>query len=205
MSMQANHVAEVPRWITALLIVSFVLLLGVMNIGNYPAGEPLWSIIANTLILAIPLGLLFFSAWLLLLARAQKRSQGFVGGRPADFIYWTPRIAGILITLFVLLFSFDVFEGSASIWEKLGGFVMHSLPAIGLAVVVVLAWKRPALGFWLFLLAALAFMGITVAAIVRDSQRDMQVMLLGNFLIFTLPLSMIAALYWLNWKWDIRR
>jgi energy-coupling factor transporter transmembrane protein EcfT len=56
-------------------------------------------------------------------------------------LYWTPRILTILAILFMLMFSFDVFEGNEALGRKLAGFFMHNIPVIILAVILVIAWK----------------------------------------------------------------
>ena len=61
---------------------------------------------------------------------------------PSKFI-WLPRILAILFLLFLMLFSFDVFEMPGSLLEKIGGFIIHSLPSIILAVILILFWNNP--------------------------------------------------------------
>ena len=102
-----------------------------------------------------------------------------------------------MITLFITLFSFDVFEGNASIWEKLAGFVIHSIPSIILAAVVILAWRRDWLGFGLFALASAAFFVIALPGMLQYP-----LMQLSLLLLFSFPLAVIAALYWVRWKWS---
>jgi hypothetical protein len=64
----------------------------------------------------------------------------------------------ILFILFLTMFSFDVFEMEGTLLAKLGGFVMHSIPSIVLAVVLAISWKKPLLGGILTLGAAAALM-----------------------------------------------
>jgi hypothetical protein len=70
--------------------------------------------------------------------------------------YWSPRILAILVILFMVMFSFDVFDGNAPLGSKLFGFLMHNIPALILTGVLLLAWKWEFAGGVLFLLAASA-------------------------------------------------
>ena len=67
---------------------------------------------------------------------------------------WIARILMILFILFLTMFSLDVFEMEGTLLAKLGGFVMHSIPSIVLAVVLAISWKKPLLGGILTLASA---------------------------------------------------
>ena len=62
---------------------------------------------------------------------------------------------------------------------------------VGLRVLLVEAWKRPAMGFVVFLVAGLLF----AFFFVRDLQS------LPNLLLFVLPILLIAGLFYADWKW----
>jgi hypothetical protein len=70
-------------------------------------------------------------------------------------LYWLPRVLGIFAILFVLLFSFDVFEGNSPMWKKLAGFVIHNIPVIILSCILAVAWKWETIGGSVFIIAAL--------------------------------------------------
>jgi|WetSurMetagenome_2_1015567.scaffolds.fasta_scaffold767026_2 hypothetical protein len=70
-------------------------------------------------------------------------------------LYWLPRVLAIFAILFVLLFSFDVFEGNAPMWKKLAGFVIHNIPVIILSGILVVAWKWETIGGSVFIITAL--------------------------------------------------
>ncbi len=71
-------------------------------------------------------------------------------------LFWTPRILTMLMILFMLMFSFDVFEGGETIGRKLLGFLIHNIPVIILSLLLVLAWFRELIGGILFIVAAIA-------------------------------------------------
>lgn len=71
-------------------------------------------------------------------------------------LYWSPRILSMLVILFMIMFSFDVFSGNSPVGMKLLGFLMHNIPAVILTGVLLIAWKWEVAGGILFILAAIA-------------------------------------------------
>lgn len=57
------------------------------------------------------------------------------------WLFWLPRILGILMALFITLFALDVFDGSGDWGKILTGFIIHLLPTFILAVVLLIAWR----------------------------------------------------------------
>ena len=103
---------------------------------------------------------------------------------PSKFI-WLPRILAILFLLFLMLFSFDVFDMPGSLLEKIGGFIIHSLPSIILAVILILFWNNP-------LRSGIAFLVYTVLF-----NLAFKFILQGwdIFVFLSLPLLLISALF----------
>ena len=58
-----------------------------------------------------------------------------------NWIFWTPRIIGLVYALFLMLFSLDVFGNGYEFWETVLGLLMHNLPAFALLGVLLLSWK----------------------------------------------------------------
>ncbi len=73
------------------------------------------------------------------------------------FIYWTPRILGIIFILFLAMFSLDVFDSASSFGEILIGLFMHNIPAMILLVVLIISWKHELVGAIAFILAGLLY------------------------------------------------
>ena len=71
-------------------------------------------------------------------------------------LYWTPRILNIIALLFMLMFSFDAFDGNDTMWHKILGFLIHNIPVIILAALLILAWYREMIGGVLIFAVALA-------------------------------------------------
>jgi hypothetical protein len=150
-----------------------------------------WMVLLNILILSIPLVLLYGSIYVLVRGWHERSTLGRVGPRLTKIIHWAPRVAAILITFFMSLFSLDVLGMGASPLEILGALLMHNIPSIVMIVLLVFAWKRPVVGFVVFLIAAVAF----TIFFVRDFYA------LPNFLFFVFPILLIASLFYADWKW----
>lgn len=177
---------------TIVVSVLYLLSLAFFAYTNWRAGAPTSALVGSTLGLALPMTLLFGSLWLLVAAWLQKRSTGAVSGRIARWVHYLPRIAGILIAVFISLFAMDVFEMEGSFWQLMGAFILHALPALVLLAFVAVAWKWPVVGFVGFTAGALYFLRYVVFF---DNYSA------GNFLLFTLPLAIVALLFYADWKW----
>lgn len=70
---------------------------------------------------------------------------------------WIPRILLILINTFVAIFAFDVFEGNATLSEKLLGLLIHLIPNFLLLLLLIIAWVKPVIGGILCITLALIF------------------------------------------------
>ena len=57
------------------------------------------------------------------------------------FLFWTPRVLGILFILFVSLFALDIFDMGLGFWGTIVGLFMHLLPSIVMTVALVLGWR----------------------------------------------------------------
>lgn len=179
------------------LVIFYVAALTGLLLDNYQAGDRnAWNFVLNGLTLSIPLILLCFSIYVLVIAGRQRRQTGQIDQRMAKMLYWTPRIAGIVIILFISLFALDVFETGYSLGEMLLGFLMHLIPSIGLAIVLALAWRWEWVGFFAFLIGGLFFARSFIFNPLEE---------LGVFILFSLPLLAIALLFLANARWLRRR
>lgn len=182
------------RYLLIVLVLLYVLIIAAFSYTYWTADPQFtqwWMMLLNILILSIPLVLLLGSIYVLVVAWREHTTLGQVNPRLAKFIHWIPRVAAILIIFFVSLFSLDVFEMEGSPLEKLGGFLMHNIPSIGLLVLLIFSWKRPAVGFVAFLVAAFLFAIFFVRGIYS----------LTNLLLFVLPILFVALLFYIDWKW----
>jgi hypothetical protein len=72
-------------------------------------------------------------------------------------IHWIPRILCILAILFVSMFALDSFDERLTIWQQIGGFLIHLIPSYILLALLLVAWKWEFIGGILFLLIGLGF------------------------------------------------
>jgi hypothetical protein len=186
--------SQFNRNLLIILVVLYVLTIAFFSYANWAADPGFmqwWMTLLNILILSIPLVLLYGSIYVLVIAWREHAAHGQVNPRLAKIIHWAPRLSAILIIFFISLFSLDVFEMEASPLELLGGFLMHNIPSIGMLILLIIAWKRPVVGFVAFLAAAVLF----VIFFVRDLYA------LPNLLLFVFPILLVAFLFYVDWKW----
>ena len=70
---------------------------------------------------------------------------------PSPLLRWSPRILGILVCLFLSLFSLDAFGGGATLAEALPTFATHVAPILVLFAIVGLSWRWEWLGGLVFI------------------------------------------------------
>ncbi len=76
------------------------------------------------------------------------------------FLFWAPRVLGILFILFVSLFALDVFEEGLDFWGTTLALLVHLLPSIAMATTLIIGWRWEwvgALGFSGFAIWYIAF------------------------------------------------
>ena len=73
------------------------------------------------------------------------------------FLFWLPRILAILFIIFLTSFSLDVFGMGYGFWQSIAGFLIHSIPSLFLIVLLIVAWRRPRLGGFIFLIFGILF------------------------------------------------
>lgn len=73
-------------------------------------------------------------------------------------ILWAPRILAVAFILFLSLFALDVFSEYEG-WDTLVPLLMHLIPSLVLAAIVLIAWRREWVG-------AVAFLGFAVLYVI---------------------------------------
>lgn len=185
-----SHNSNFNRIVLAVMIVLYLVSVDAFSYINWtvePEHNVMFSII-NFLILSIPLVLLYGSIYILLVVWREHQSAGTVSPRLARVIHWAPRIAALLIAFFVGLFSLDVFDMGGTLLQKIGAFIMHSLPTIFMLIMVLFAWRKPVVGFVGFLLVGTVFLRFVVSGG------------LMHVLLFSGPLLLVAALFYADWR-----
>ena len=82
------------------------------------------------------------------------------------FLFWTPRVLGILIAGLLTLLSADMFGEGYNFWQSILGFLIHMLPAFAVLLLLVFAWRWEWVG-------ALGFIAFGVWYIAITSSNDM--------------------------------
>ncbi len=67
------------------------------------------------------------------------------------FFYWSPRILGILFSLFMSLFALDVFVEGYTLSQVITSFFIHLLPVYVLIISLLIAWKWEVIGGLIFI------------------------------------------------------
>lgn len=68
-----------------------------------------------------------------------------------------PRIFAVIYIAFISVFALDVFEAGYGFWGTIVALFMHLIPSFILIACLAVAWKRPRIGGFLFLLMAVVF------------------------------------------------
>jgi hypothetical protein len=61
-------------------------------------------------------------------------------------LIWIPRVLLIVLIGFISIFSFDVFEGSAPLIDKLLALLIHLIPSFLMLIVLIISWIIPQIG-----------------------------------------------------------
>jgi hypothetical protein len=74
-----------------------------------------------------------------------------------QLLRWTPRALALLYAGFISLFALDVWGMDGTVWERLGGFLIHLAPTYAVVVALIVGWRWPAAGGALFMVLVLVF------------------------------------------------
>ena len=102
-------------------------------------------------------------------------------------LLWSPRILGVLVTVFIGMFALDAFGHGRTFFEALPDFLVHLTPAFVLLALVGASWRRA----WI---AGVAFIALAVVYAVTMSKDRIDWML-----VISGPLAILGALY--LWSW----
>jgi hypothetical protein len=112
------------------------------------------------------------------------------------FVHWIPRILCILAILFISMFALDSFAPHLTIWQQIGGFLIHLIPTYILVAALVVAWKWELIGGILFVLVGAGFSPLVYNI---NYHRTHSVMVsLGILLMVTFPFILVGGLFLLS-------
>lgn len=116
-----------------------------------------------------------------------------------QFIHWTPRILGILMILFLSMFALDSFAPNLSLWQQIGGFLIHLIPSYILVAALAIAWKWEKLGGWLFTVIGVVFsIAVFLLNLNRNHFSAGQSML--TTLIVAVPFIVVGVLFLVSYR-----
>ena len=102
---------------------------------------------------------------------------------------WVLRSLLILVILFFMLFSLDVFTEDASAWEMAMGFLMHNIPSFIMIAILIVAWKWEHIAGILLIVLAIGMMFFF------GGPMDM---MYGTWIMLSLP-TILGILFLLNY------
>ena len=106
-------------------------------------------------------------------------------------LLWTPRVFGVLASLFIGMFALDAFSAGKPWFAALPDFFVHLIPAFVVLGIVVLSFPRPWIG-------AIGFIGLATAYALSVPKGH-----LDWILVISGPLMVVGALF--LWSWWARR
>jgi hypothetical protein len=102
-------------------------------------------------------------------------------------LFWSPRVLGLLVALFVSVFALDVFDQGSGFWETLVALAMHLIPTLVVLVVLFIAWRWEWVGGILFVM-----LGVLYLTLVWEPSN------LPAYLFISGPLFLVGLLFLLN-------
>ena len=102
-------------------------------------------------------------------------------------LVWSPRIVGIMVSLFIGMFALDAFSEGKPFSQALPDFLIHLSPAVVLLTIVAASFRWPWIG-------AVAFVGLAVVYAVTMSKGRLDWML-----TISGPLLLVGALFFWSW------
>ncbi len=107
--------------------------------------------------------------------------------------YWLPRIICILAILFISLFALDAFSPELTIWQQLGAFIIHLIPAFILLAFLIVAWKWEYIGGIIFIIIGLGF---SPFVFMHNYKMNHSILLSISIILFiTIPFVIVGGLF----------
>ena len=104
----------------------------------------------------------------------------------ARVLLWTPRVLGILLSVFLAMFALDAFSEGKTFIQALPDFAIHLVPAIVLLAIVAASWRWEWVG-------GLTFVALAVGYVAMVRRLDW-------ILVISAPLLVTGALFLLSWR-----
>jgi hypothetical protein len=108
-------------------------------------------------------------------------------------LIWAPRLICILAIFSISLLAADSFGPGRTIWQQLGAFFMHLIPAIILLALLLVAWKWELIGGIIFTATGIGFSPV-IFLINYNINRSVWISL-GTILTLTVPIVLAGILF----------
>ena len=110
--------------------------------------------------------------------------------------HWLPRVICIFAILFVSIFALDAFAPGLTMWQQLGGFLIHLIPSFILIGFLIVAWKWEFIGGIIFMAIGI---GLSPLVFIMNYQRNHSVGLsFIIILIITIPFVIVGILFMIS-------
>jgi hypothetical protein len=107
--------------------------------------------------------------------------------------HWIPRALCIIAILFVSMFALDSFAPGLTIWEQIGGFLIHLIPTYILVAALIVAWNWEKIGGIILMVIGL---GLSPFVFSMNWHRTGSIWIaLGIVLVINIPFVMVGALF----------
>ena len=111
-------------------------------------------------------------------------------------IHWAPRVICILAIIFISMFAADAFASGLTIWQQIGGFLMHLIPSYILIALLIVAWKWEFVGGIIFTIIGV---GLSPLLFMFNYQRNHSIWWsLLVIVTITLPFVIVGVLFILS-------
>jgi hypothetical protein len=104
----------------------------------------------------------------------------------ARVLLWSPRVLGILLSVFLAMFALDAFSEGKTFIQALPDFAIHLVPAIVLLAIVAASWRWEWVG-------GLTFVALAVGYVAMVRRPDW-------ILVISAPLLVTGVLFLLSWR-----
>ena len=118
--------------------------------------------------------------------------------REYKVIHWLPRVIGIAAILFISIFALDAFDPELTIWQQIGGFLIHLIPSFILLGLLLIAWKWEFIGGIIFTVIGVGFSPIIFMHNYRMNESIW--LSLSVIMCITVPFIIVGLLFILNHK-----
>jgi len=116
-----------------------------------------------------------------------------------SLFHWLPRIICILAILFVSMFALDAFSPGLTIWQQIGGFLIHLIPSYILLAMLIVAWKWEYSGGITFTITGLAFC-VSVFLLNHNRNQFSVAQSAVNALLVAFPFVIVGVLFIVSYK-----